>query len=346
MKSRFIIHPVENQLDTAIQEKLNGKTKPIGSLGQLEALAFQIARVQGTLSPIIQKPHCFIFAADHGLTQQGVSAFPQAVTAQMVLNFINGGAAINVLCQQHGIALSVVNAGVASELPEHERLIDRCIKQGTENSYDRSAMSHNELGEALVSGAELVDEHDDSNTFILGEMGIGNTASASLLMHLLTGIPLELCIGRGTGLNDDGLKQKIATLSHVAERHREYANNPLEVLRRVGGLEIAMMCGAMQACGEHKKIFLVDGFIATAALLVASKITPNILDYCVFSHLSDEHGHRLLLEHLDAKPLLQLGMRLGEGSGAATAFPILQSATALLNKMASFDSANISPSHV
>ena len=340
------IQAVDNNLDTAIKDKLNNKTKPLGSLGKLESIAFKIARLQNNLEPSLNNPHCFVFAADHGLAQQGVSAFPQEVTAQMVMNFIGGGAAINVLCQQHGIAFNVVNAGVASDLPSHPLLIDRCIKQGTNNSYTDSAMSQAELDQAINTGAQLVDEKHDSNTFIFGEMGIGNTASASLIMHLLTDVPLDACIGRGTGLDDEGLKQKLAILAHVAERHKEHAGNPLEVLRCVGGLEIAMMCGAMLACGEQKKLFLVDGFIATAAVLVASKITPNILDYCVFSHLSDEQGHRLMLEHLNATPLLQLSMRLGEGSGAATAFPLLQSAVALLNQMASFDSANVSTSNV
>lgn len=346
MNSQFVIAPANEQLDSVIQEKLDNKTKPLGSLGQLENLALKIARIQETLSPVISKPHCFVFAGDHGLTQQGISAFPQEVTAQMVLNFTASGAAINVLCQQHGIAFNVVNAGVATDLPKHPLLLDHCVKKGTENSYTGSAMSQNELDEASNSGAELISNKGESNTFIFGEMGIGNTASASLIMHLLTDVPLDACIGRGTGLDDEGLKQKLAILAHVAERHKEHAGNPLEVLRCVGGLEIVMMCGAMLACGEQKKLFLVDGFIATAAVLVASKITPNILDYCVFSHLSDEQGHRLMLEHLNATPLLQLSMRLGEGSGAATAFPLLQSAVALLNQMASFDSANVSTSNV
>lgn len=345
MISKPIIHSVDDKLDSAIQEKLNNKTKPLGSLGKLEKLAFQIARVQGSLQPQISQPHCFIFAADHGLAQQGVSAFPQEVTAQMVLNFINGGAAINVLCQQHGIQLSVVNAGVASELPAHPTLLNRCIKLGTANSYKGSAMTQQELESALSTGAELIEQQAGSNVFIFGEMGIGNTASASLIMHLLSDIALQQCIGRGTGLDDEGLASKLVTLSHVAQRHQGYSAQPLEVLRRVGGLEIAMMCGAMLACGEQQKLFLVDGFIASAAMLIASRINPNILDYSVFSHLSDEHGHRLMLEQLNAQPLLQLDMRLGEGSGAATAFPLLQSAVALFNQMASFDSANVSTAH-
>ena len=345
MKYRFIIAPVNEQLDSAIQEKLDNKTKPLGSLGKLESLALKIARIQNTLNPVISKPHCFVFAGDHGLTQQGISAFPQEVTAQMVVNFTTGGAAINVLCQQHDIAFNVVNAGVATALPEHPLLLERCVKKGTSNSYSGSAMSQNELDQALNSGSELISGKSESNTFVFGEMGIGNTASASLIMHLLTDVPLDACIGRGTGLNDAGLQQKAITLAHVVERHKEDARSPLEVLRRVGGFEIAMMCGAMLACGEQKKVFLVDGFIATAAVLAASKMAPAILDYCIFSHLSDEHGHRLLLDHLNAEPLLQLDMRLGEGSGAAAAFPLLQSAVALFNQMASFGSANVSTSN-
>lgn len=345
MKERFIIRPLKGDLDNQITDTINNKTKPLGALGQLERTAFQLAKIQGTNKPSLHNPCCFVFAGDHGLTEEGVSAYPQAVTAQMVENFLNGGAAISVFCKQHDIELTIVDASVNADLPEHPLLVNRKIKHATNNCLHKAAMTPNEMGECLVAGAELIDSNlgeADSDLFIFGEMGIGNTASASLLTHFLTDLSLSQITGRGTGLDDNGLANKLAVLEKVASVHEAAKGNPWTSLAAVGGCEIAMMCGAMLSAAEHGKAILVDGFIASAALLVASKINPAIRDYCIFAHQSDEQGHKALLNYLKATPLLKLNMRLGEGSGAALALPLVQSAIAFINEMASFESAQVS----
>lgn len=345
MKERFIIRRIKGELDDTIQSAIDNKTKPLGALGELESVAFKLARIQNTITPTIHSPACFVFAGDHGLAAEGVSAYPSEVTQQMVNNFLSGGAAINSFCQLNNVDLVIVDAGVNGDLPEHPRLINRKIKYGTANALQGPAMNANEMGECLVAGAELIDQYIEdshSNVLMFGEMGIGNTASASLLMHLLSDIPLEQCIGRGTGLNDEGLQRKHSVLSQVAHQHEACRGNPWATLAAVGGCEIAMMCGAMLATAEHGQAILVDGFIASAAVLVASKMNPHILDYCLFAHQSDEAGHQALLQHLNAKPILKLNLRLGEGTGAALALPLLQSATVFMNEMASFESAQVS----
>lgn len=344
MKERFIIRRIKDDLDHDIQSIIDNKTKPLGALGQLERVAFQLARIQKSTTPNVEAPACFVFAGDHGLAKEGVSAYPAAVTQQMVNNFLDGGAAINAFCQQHAIELYIVDAGINADMPEQPQLIDRKIQHGTDNSLHGNAMIANDMGNALVAGAELIDEHIEQsacNIFLFGEMGIGNTASASLLMHLLTDIPLEQCVGRGTGLNDSGLAHKLSVLSQVIERHETTRSNPWLALPAVGGFEIAMMCGGMLAAAEHGKTVVVDGFIATAAVLVASKINPNILDYCLFAHQSDEAGHKALLNYLNAQPILALDLRLGEGTGAALALPVIQSAATFMRTMASFESADV-----
>ena len=337
------IPALSDEWTAKLQHLIDHKTKPPGSLGRLETLALQIGRIQATASPQLQSPAMLVFAGDHGITAAGVSPYPSEVTAQMVLNFLSGGAAINVFCRQHGIALKVVDAGVASELPEHPELVQAKVRRGTRNFLHESALPLKENEEALERGAALVREFRDSGSNVIGfgEMGIGNTSSAAALMQRLTGLPLEECVGRGTGLDDAGLSRKCEVLGNALARHADI-NEPLEVLATFGGCEIAMMTGAMLEAAQSRMLLLIDGFIATSAFLVAFRMHPEIRDYAVFAHQSDEQGHQRMLEFLQAEPLLNLGMRLGEGTGAAVAFPLVQSAVAFLNEMASFESAGVS----
>ncbi|RXK59715.1 nicotinate-nucleotide--dimethylbenzimidazole phosphoribosyltransferase [Lacibacter luteus] len=334
-------------IEQQLQHKINNKTKPVGALGMLEELALKIGTIQHSLSPRISKPHIVVFAGDHGIAASGkVNPYPQAVTAQMVLNFVNGGAAINVFTKQHNIGLTVVDAGVNFDFDVSLPIIHAKINHGTTDYSEYNAMSIDEVNAAIEKGRSIVQTLFDEgcNTIGFGEMGIGNTSSASLIMHHLLNLPLKDCVGRGTGSTDEQLQRKLDTLEDVSKLHElnRYDITPHQLLCRIGGFEIAMMAGAYHKAAELNMIIVVDGFIATAALLVAKQYNKSIADHCVFAHCSDENGHRKMLEHLYAKPILQLGMRLGEGTGAALAIPILQSAVAFLNEMASFESAGVS----
>lgn len=339
----FTITSTDKRLADALQEKIDLKTKPVGALGQLERIAKQVGLIQQSLTPSLNKPHMLVFAGDHGIAKEGVSPYPQEVTQQMVLNFLHGGAAINVFCQQHQIELKVVNAGVAGELPEHPLLIGASMGLGTNSFLQQPAMTLHQAEEAMRKGAEQVKYAAEfgCNVIGFGEMGIGNTSSAALLMHRITGVALAECVGRGTGLDEQGLLRKLAVLQKAANQHQR-SHNPLQTLATFGGFEIAMICGAMLKAAELDMIVLVDGFIASSALLIAHSLYPEILDYCVACHQSDEQGHRKLLDYLGLEPLLKLNMRLGEGSGVAVAYPLLCSALAFLNEMASFEEAAVS----
>jgi nicotinate-nucleotide--dimethylbenzimidazole phosphoribosyltransferase len=338
----FVITPQSSALSATLQSKIDQKTKPLGALGRLEALALQIGLCQNTLTPSLNKPCILIFAGDHGIAESGVSAYPQTVTAQMVANFLSGGAAISVLARQHQLELLIVDAGVNADLEAHPRLIAAKIGNGTQNFLTRPAMSVEDCEKALRAGAELVlQQHDNGcNCIGFGEMGIGNTSSAALLMHCLTALPLAQCAGRGTGLNDGQLQHKLNILQQALKRHPGITE-PLAALAAFGGFEIAMMVGAYLKAAELGMLIMVDGFIAGTALLVACKLYPQVLDYCVFSHVSSEHGHQALLDHFNARALLNLDLRLGEGSGIALAFPLLQSAILFLNEMATFAEAGV-----
>lgn len=336
-------------LASSLQQKIDQKTKPPGALGMLESLALQVGLIQQSLAPQLRRPSLLVFAADHGVTNAGVSPYPQAVTAQMVMNFLRGGAAINVFARQHGFVMRVVDAGVNYDFGSEADLIDANLVNakvglGTKNFLTEPAMSLEQARQALERGAEIVREEiaAGSNVLVFGEMGIGNTSAASCLMSVLCDLPIEVCVGRGTGLDDAGLMRKTAVLKQALETHALNGAGVIEVLAAVGGFEIAMMAGAMLAAAEQKVVLLIDGFIATAALLAASKLHPEILHYCVFGHCSGEAGHRLLLNYLKAEPLLDVGLRLGEGTGAVLAYPLLQAAVNFLNEMASFESAGIS----
>jgi len=345
----FSISRTDKRLAADLQEKIDTKTKPLGALGQLETVALKVGLVQQTLTPALNKPHMLVFAGDHGIVSEGVSPYPQEVTPQMVLNFLGGGAAINVFCRQHGIDLEVVNAGVAADLPDHPKLFDACVARGTANYLHGAAMTDEEVRQALQRGADQVVRvaSGGCNVIGFGEMGIGNTSSAALLMHHLTGISLAECVGRGTGLDEKGVLKKLVILQKASANYLQGndgqpSHNPLRILARFGGFEIAMICGAILKAAELKMLVLIDGFIATSALLVAHGLFPDVLDYCIFTHQSDESGHRKMLSYLKVQPLLQLDLRLGEGSGVAVAYPLVVSAVAFLNEMASFADAGVS----
>ncbi|QRQ88084.1 nicotinate-nucleotide--dimethylbenzimidazole phosphoribosyltransferase [Cupriavidus oxalaticus] len=337
------ITPLDNTLRPALQAAIDDKTKPLGALGRLESLALQLGLILGTQRPVLQRPTVIVFAADHGVADAGVSAYPAEVTAQMVRNFLAGGAAINVFSRQHGIALEIVDAGVRAPLPAAPGLVNCRIADGTRNFAQEPAMSPEQAAAAMTAGMARVLRHAQQgcNVIGFGEMGIANTSAAACLMQRLTGLPLADCIGRGTGLDDAGLARKREVLEGALTLHAD-AQAPLDVLATFGGFEIAMMAGAFLAAAASRMVILVDGFIASAALLVAQRIDPSVLQYCVFTHCSHERGHRALLDHFGAEPLLALDLRLGEGTGAALAWPLLASAVAFLNEMATFSGAGVS----
>ena len=327
-------------LAARVQHRIDHKTKPLGALGRLETLALQLALIQGTDSPALHAPQLVVFAADHGIAAQGVSAYPQAVTVQMVTNMLAGGAAVSVLARQHGLALTVVDCGVAAELQPQPGLVVAKVRAGTADSSTAVAMSTAECKAAMAHGAALV-RSLPGNVLLLGEMGIANTSAAALLMARLTGLPITQCAGRGTGLSDAGLAHKCAVLARVLARHPP-PTSPMAALAALGGLEIATMTGAVWAAALERRVVVVDGFITTAAVAVAAARAPAVLQRCVFAHASAESGHAAWLRQLGVRPLLDLGLRLGEGSGAALAWPLLKSAELLLAQMASFDSAGVS----
>ncbi|WP_215223761.1 nicotinate-nucleotide--dimethylbenzimidazole phosphoribosyltransferase [Echinicola shivajiensis] len=342
---QFQIEKIENpQLKDRLQQKIDQKTKPIGSLGLLEELALQIGMIQQSTSPILKKPQILVFAGDHGIAKEGlVNPYPQEVTFQMVLNFLSGKAAVNVLAQQNNIEVKVIDAGVNHDFEKTPGLIDAKIAFGTKNYLLEPAMTEPEAQMALTKGADLVEEAFNNGTNIIGfgEMGIGNSSSAALIMQAICKLPLEDCVGLGTGTNPEQFKKKFETLKKAIDFHPT-SDDPLSILITFGGFEIAQICGGMLKAAEKRMIILVDGFISTAALLIANKINPNVLSYSLFTHCSEEKGHRAMLKHLKAKPVLNLGMRLGEGSGAAVAYPVIAASCTFLNEMASFESAGVS----
>jgi len=330
-------------LSEALQHKIDNKTKPTGSLGIIESLAKQIGVVFQTLEPKIIQPNIVVFAADHGIANHGVSAYPQDVTRQMVTNFLEGGAAINVFCRQNNIKLSIVDAGVNYDFAPNANLISAKIGKGTQSFLHGSAMSATELQACFVKGSEIVANiaKSGSNCIGFGEMGIGNTSTASVLMSALTGIPIEDCVGKGTGVNDEKLQFKNEILRSAIGNYKGDADLDSK-LAYFGGFEILQMAGGMLEAYRNNMLILVDGFICSVAFLIAYQKNKSILKNAVFSHQSAEQAHIKLLDYLNAKAILQLDLRLGEGTGCAVAFPIIQSAVAFLNEMASFESAGVS----
>ena len=338
-------HEIEEKTDFSrlLQEKIDSKTKPIGALGSLETLAFQIASVFETLNPKITNPNIVVFAADHGIANHGVSAYPQDVTRQMVNNFLEGGAAINIFCKQHNIELFIVDAGVNYDFPTNAKLLNAKIAKGTQSFLHAPAMSETELQLCFEKGKSIIETiaKTGSNCIGFGEMGIGNTSTASVLMSLLTGFPIEECVGKGTGVDLEKLIQKQNILKKAIENYSGQAEL-MSQLAYFGGFEIIQMASGILTAFENKMIILVDGFICSVAFLIASKINTDIHKNAVFCHCSAEKAHQKLLDYLQAKPILNLDLRLGEGTGCAIAFPILKSAVAFLNEMASFESAGVS----
>lgn len=341
---KFIISSVGDGIKENLQQKIDSKTKPVGALGGLEDIALKIGLIQQQLSPKLSQPVLAVFAGDHGIAKEGkVNAYPQEVTSQMVRNMIKGGAAVNVFCNTHGIAPKIIDAGVASDLELNKKLINRKVDYGTSNYLNVPAMSRRQCLRAIEEGSKLVDQwyRDGTNIIGFGDMGIGNTSSASIITSLITEKSIEECTGKGTGLDERGVKRKAKTLARAIKKHN-IDNDPITVLQTFGGFEIAMIVGGMLQAAEHRMVIINDGFIVTAALLIAYRLYPEILDYVIFAHESGERGHHIQQDYLDGNSILHLNMRLGEGTGAATAYPIIQSAVNFLNDMASFEDAGIS----
>lgn len=330
------IPPLDRSLEPALRKLLDEKAKPVGSLGQLEDLAVQIGLIRGALKPVLGRAQSIIFAGDHGLTDEGVSSHPPEVTAAMVQNFLAGGATISAFTRIVGAELSVVDAGVKFPISPGPGFISARIADGTRNSAIEPAMTQEQCDAALDKGMTLAREAVAAGVDILapGEMGIGNTASASLIVHRLASAPLDIVVGRGAGLDNYGLERKRAALAKAAARTD--VTNPRDVMAEFGGFEIAMMCGFMLGAAAENRIVVVDGFIAGAAALTTCRIAPNARERMVFAHRSLEPGAKVVLDTLEADPLLDLEMRLGEGSGAALAIPLVRAATAILTDLADY----------
>ncbi|WP_352423135.1 nicotinate-nucleotide--dimethylbenzimidazole phosphoribosyltransferase [Proteiniphilum sp.] len=328
-------------IETALRQKIDSRTKPVGSLGKLEEIAFKIGRIQQTVTPELHNPTILVFAADHGIADEGVSPCPKEITHQMVMNFVHGGAGINVFAHQHGINLKIIDAGVDFDFPAGSGVIDAKLGRGTHNMLHQPAMSIETCRKAMEKGAEFVRQEFEKgcNVIGFGEMGIGNTSPASLLLHQFTGIPLDDCVGRGAGHDDTGVRHKCDILRQVAEKYNPVT--PLETLATFGGFEIAMICGAVLEAKRLNMIIVADGFIATSAFLTAHEMQPDILENTLFSHSSDEKGHILMLKYLKGDPILHLNLRLGEGTGVALSYPIIRSALIFLNEMAGFEDAGV-----
>ncbi len=339
----FSIQPVDTALKAAVTDKIDNLTKPKGSLGRLEELAARICLIQQTLTPELRHPHNVLFAADHGVIAEGVSVSPKEVTWQQLGHFSKGGAGINFLCDQHGFRLVLVDAGVDYDIPAGHGIIDKKVRKSTRNFRHEAAMTAGEFRLCLERGAEVIDEIHDStgcNIVSFGEMGSGNTSSSSMWMHLFTGIPLKQCIGAGAGLDSDGIRHKYEVLSDALSRYDGDGSVESE-MAWFGGYEMAMAVGAMLRAAELGMVIIVDGFIMTSCILAASRLYPAVLDYAVFGHQGDESGHKLMLENLGVRALLHLDLRLGEGSGAVCAYPIIESAVRMINHMDSFKDVNV-----
>ena len=311
-------------------------------MGRLEELAIKIGLIQQTLSPSLNHPANVLFAADHGILDEGVSVSPKEVTWQQVSHFSHGGAGINFLCNQHGFELVIVDAGVDYDIPANRGIIDKKVRKGTRNFLHGAAMTEEEWNLCLKRGAEVVEDVHarGCNVISFGEMGSGNTSPSSMWMHILTGIPLNECIGAGAGLNDSGVSHKLDVLTRAWNNYSS-ADSVEEKLRWFGGYELAMAVGAMLKAAELKMLIIVDGFIMTACMSAARYFYPQVMDYAVFGHCGDESGHKKMLNALGARAILNLDLRLGEGSGAVCAYPILVSAVNMINEMDRFSAVGV-----
>ncbi|MBL1404799.1 MAG: nicotinate-nucleotide--dimethylbenzimidazole phosphoribosyltransferase [Rhizobiales bacterium] len=343
MLSNYTIKPINKSLLESVQSAIDIKTKPPGSLGRIEDLALQMAGAQNSENPVCDPARLFIFAGDHGLTAEGVSAWPSEVTTQMVANFLKGGAAANVFARTNNVDITIVDAGIIGDLPDHQNLIKANIRKGTRNAMHEDALTADELEAALQFGAKVTSNaaQKGDKVILFGEMGIGNTSSATLLAHSIIGTDLETLTGPGAGLDEDGVNKKVEILKRVAAR-KSGKLEPTQALQAFGGLEIAMITGGIIGAAANKSVALIDGFIASSAALCAIKARPELAPYVVFSHRSEEPGHRAMTQAVDAVPLMDLNLRLGEGTGALLALPLLRNACAMLADMATFESAGVS----
>jgi nicotinate-nucleotide--dimethylbenzimidazole phosphoribosyltransferase len=323
----------------SLQQRLDSLTKPPGSLGRLEELARSVGLIQGTTELTMRKRAIFTFAADHGVSRAGVSAYPREVTAQMVLNFMRGGAAINVLCRHYGIENVVVDVGVDYDFPELAGLISKKVGRGTNDFNESPAMTEQQAIQSLEIGMDLARGYDIFGT---GDMGIGNTTSSAAILAVLAGLAVEEAVGRGTGIDDDRLRYKTKFIQESLERRRPDPNNALDVLAKVGGFEIGAIAGLILGASSRKIPVVVDGFISGAGAMIATQLVPACRNYLFFSHMSRERGHRRMLEYFDARPILDLDMCLGEGTGAAIAIDLIAAAVRIYNEMATFESASVS----
>ena len=341
----FDIQPLNKSMQAAIQEKIDNLNKPKGSLGRLEELAMQICLIQQTLEPSLAHPCHLLLGGDHGIEREGVSVSPREVTWQQMINFTRGGGGVNMFCRQHGFKLRIIDVGVDYDLSEVDGIIDRKIARGTKNFLYEPAMSEDEFDCAIQIGSDLVDDcaAEGCRILCIGEMGIGNTSPSSIWMSLFGDIPLKNCIGAGAGLNNDGIRHKYEVLSKALKNYRASIHHPSTIthLKYFGGFEMIAAIGAMLRAAELHIVILVDGFIMTACALASILLYPDTQDYMIFTHCGDESGHKMMLDIIDAKPLLHLGLRLGEGTGALCAFPIIDSAVRMMNEMNNFDNAKI-----
>lgn len=334
----FHITPLDNQLRTAIQQKIDDLNKPKGSLGRLESLAMQVCLIQQSLSPTLANPYHLLFGGDHGIEREGVSVSPREVTWQQMINFTHGGGGVNMFCRQHGFNLKIIDVGVDYDLSEYSAILNKKIARGTNNFLYGPAMTEEQFDKALQVGIDMVDEVNKlgSRIISIGEMGIANTSPSSIWMHLFTGIPLQTCIGAGAGLDSEGIRHKYNVLKASLDNFNN--SSPLSYF---GGFEMIAALGAMLRAAELRLTILIDGFIMTACALAACHYFPTAKQYMIFTHCGDENGHSRMLDFLHAEPLLRLGLRLGEGTGALCAFPIVDSAVRMMNEMNNFENANI-----
>lgn len=344
--TKFNIHKPDQKIRQAIIDKIDNLNKPKGSLGRLEELALQVCLIEQTLHPTLHNPCHLLFGADHGIEREGVSVSPREITWQQMINFTHGGGGVNMFCRQHGFKLRLIDVGVDYDLSMHPEIINRKIANGTANFLYGPAMTVEQYQQALSIGAEMADNcfNDGSDIICIGEMGIANTSPSSIWMSLFGNIPLDECVGAGAGLDNEGIRHKYEVLRQAVDNFKSSAldcSNAEEIIRYFGGFEMVATIGAMLRAAECHLIIMVDGFIMTACALAASRLYPDIVDYMVFGHSGDEGGHARMLSLLDAKPLLTLGLRLGEGTGALCSFPIIDSAVRMITEMNNFQNANI-----
>ncbi|TKG93694.1 nicotinate-nucleotide--dimethylbenzimidazole phosphoribosyltransferase [Puteibacter caeruleilacunae] len=338
----FNIQPLPSALDDKLKLKIDRKAKPLGSLGQLEKIAYRIGRIQQSLNPQLKKPTVIVVGGDHGICEEGVSPCPIEITWQQMINMGKGGAAIGMFSSFYGWDMLVVDAGANYDFKPEDNIIDAKVAHGTKNFLHEPAMTMEECEKAMKNGADIVEGiyEKGCNVVAFGEMGIGNTSPASIILSKIAGIAIEDCVGPGSGLDDEGVNKKKATLKQAMQNHQN-VESPMDILATFGGLEIATIAGGMLKAAELKMLILNDGFIITSALLIAQALNKNVLDYVIFSHASGEQGHAYMLEHMNADPVLDLSLRLGEGTGAVIAYPVLQGAVEMINKMTSFDDVEV-----